>query len=479
MSIQSEINRIKANVASAYAKCEERGAVLPATENSANLPATIESIPSGGGDVVFAVNNTGTAVSAGDKVWLNRHYLAENAAYQYSSDYTTGNYFSWTFDADDNILAPNASSFYKWRYDPKMQIWSKRLVYDASVYGYYGFRNIDGIAFKFSMADKSSASRVYHAFYRDNMFIGVIGGIYLGQGLCLRYTSSAAKAELCRISLETGVCGEALAQFSTFFTSSSAYFVNAFLEGNVLLIIDTGKKYYFFDISAVLNEEKPGEPILLNSGALATQAVLYATGVKGGDYLFAKSAIATNPVNDASNLLVYKINSDYSIVSAEDLPTDIANMIGLPCNPNYDNASKILTIGTLDNVFAFRFVNGTFVPLSLAITLPPEASAKCATTPYLFVLSADLTSAVIAWNNTTSASSLVPNTGFYKLATAEAGWHADGYAQESSLTFTGFATGNTDENGKIEVVTALPAGVRARLSVSPQPDSMELTGGAQ
>lgn len=49
MSVQTQIDRIKANIASAYTKAQEKGADLPPVQNSANLPATIEAIPSGAG----------------------------------------------------------------------------------------------------------------------------------------------------------------------------------------------------------------------------------------------------------------------------------------------------------------------------------------------------------------------------------------------------------------------------------------------
>ena len=48
MSVQTQIDRIKANIASAYTKAQEKGAELPPVQNSANLPAAIEAIPSGG-----------------------------------------------------------------------------------------------------------------------------------------------------------------------------------------------------------------------------------------------------------------------------------------------------------------------------------------------------------------------------------------------------------------------------------------------
>ena len=49
MSIQSEINRVKGNVASAYSAVQEKGGTLPEEQNSANLAAAINSIQQGMG----------------------------------------------------------------------------------------------------------------------------------------------------------------------------------------------------------------------------------------------------------------------------------------------------------------------------------------------------------------------------------------------------------------------------------------------
>lgn len=45
MSIRSEITRINNNIAAAYTAAENKGATMPATENSANLAQTVASIP--------------------------------------------------------------------------------------------------------------------------------------------------------------------------------------------------------------------------------------------------------------------------------------------------------------------------------------------------------------------------------------------------------------------------------------------------
>ena len=50
MSVQSEITRINSNIASAYTAVSGKGGTLPTSQNSANLPDAIESIPSGLGE---------------------------------------------------------------------------------------------------------------------------------------------------------------------------------------------------------------------------------------------------------------------------------------------------------------------------------------------------------------------------------------------------------------------------------------------
>lgn len=49
MSIATEITRINNNIASAYTACSNKGATMPATQNSANLATTIGTITTGGG----------------------------------------------------------------------------------------------------------------------------------------------------------------------------------------------------------------------------------------------------------------------------------------------------------------------------------------------------------------------------------------------------------------------------------------------
>lgn len=62
MSITSEINRIKGNIADAYTAADGKGATLPVTQNSANLASCISSITGGGITPTGTINITQNGV---------------------------------------------------------------------------------------------------------------------------------------------------------------------------------------------------------------------------------------------------------------------------------------------------------------------------------------------------------------------------------------------------------------------------------
>lgn len=90
MSITSEIIRIQTNIANAYDAAEAKGATLPTTKNSENLPNTIASITAGGGgDSVEYTNITGGKITKGSKVWLNETATTtEKSNIRPTSDYS-------------------------------------------------------------------------------------------------------------------------------------------------------------------------------------------------------------------------------------------------------------------------------------------------------------------------------------------------------------------------------------------------------
>lgn len=72
MTIASEINRIRSNIESAYTALTEKGALLPVTQNSANLANTIATLSfNDNANVITAINYTGSSLTKGSKVWIS------------------------------------------------------------------------------------------------------------------------------------------------------------------------------------------------------------------------------------------------------------------------------------------------------------------------------------------------------------------------------------------------------------------------
>lgn len=67
MTIASEIQRIKTNIANAYTSCNSKGATMPATQNSDNLATTINSISGGGSTLITkTITQNGTYNASSD-----------------------------------------------------------------------------------------------------------------------------------------------------------------------------------------------------------------------------------------------------------------------------------------------------------------------------------------------------------------------------------------------------------------------------
>ncbi len=120
MSVETQINRIKANIASAYAKAAEKGAALPVSQNSENLPDAIETIPAGGlpsGTYTISVtasdNERGTVtgsgiVSDGMSVTINAFALSGFHFVEWQMNgqkVTNQKKYSFTADKDVSFVA--------------------------------------------------------------------------------------------------------------------------------------------------------------------------------------------------------------------------------------------------------------------------------------------------------------------------------------------------------------------------------------
>lgn len=123
MSIQTEIDRIKGNIASAYTAASGKGATLPAVQNSANLAGCIDTITGGGGGE--PVNKKKLGVTIDDFVGD----VDENGLYLDNTN-------TFTFDAS-KIRQLGTSSF-------KLPDGTTEYVVDALAYKFYRNKRLVG-----------------------------------------------------------------------------------------------------------------------------------------------------------------------------------------------------------------------------------------------------------------------------------------------------------------------------------------------
>ena len=396
----------------------------------------------GGGDSVYAVNNTGADITKGQKVWLNKHNLDENVAYQYNAGVSNSN-FLVKFDNDDNFLIFNTASaandFYI-TYDTNAKTWNLEELSNkpVSITNPRFIRYIEDTAYIYSKSTVNNDTS-YFTGVVDRDRATAYHGIYLGNGYRVGYKDSKT------FFLEH--TGENSEKTTTEIAGFNGYLTTAFMSGDKIFIMDANGNYKICTSSGEVIKE------LTNTIFKNNFPIQFFTGLNAGDYIFYNTG---NSPNDyaATTLNILQFDDVYNIVEPRSISEDLKALIGQQAFVQYYNNFKKLTVGTATNVYLFDFSNGTFLNMNVTISLPTESEIHSDGGVYRFFISEDMTSAVITYRRQTS-SSVYLASGWYKLKTSSDDWYADTFPQFSANTLTGIATGNADEQGRYEVSTVL------------------------
>ena len=458
MSIAEQITRIETNISNAYTKCQEKGAVIPEQKNSENLASTIDSITvGGGGDKVFAVNNTGADITAGQKIWLNKHNDTS-----LDSDWTSSDVDSYT---KGKFIFPNADNNF--------------VAYNGSDTRHVGTYKTDNKTW--TIADTTLANQ-NTSFYNMNYMNGKYYGWYINPsyGMYGSYNPNTViydnnetfeffKSKLVLSDNWEISIGDSSYKFNIqdrINTNRSAYELDlsenseriftAFVDSNKFFIITKGNPnntIYFRKFSLVWGEG--GWTVVKAIGDFpAKQAAITQPCIKyhAGNYLITDSTVNTS-LNRGYGLIIYKMKStsqNNGIVVADDLPDDLQALVGTACVARYDDRTKRLYISNKTDFYLFDFVDGKFVNANLSFDKGTLFTLH--NYNYTFSVSDDKTTIFI--NGTTSSS----NGKFQILKLSnpdDIEWYAENYLQRNALSLTGFATGSTDDQGRYEVSTVL------------------------
>ena len=470
MTIASAITNAQNKVAAAYLSVNTMGGTLPATQNLSNLPTAIESIPSGGGDTVYAINDTGSTISQGDKVWLNKHNNPSVTGDLYhknsSNNYTT---FIMIGNVPYNFTRGNSTLY---TYSFSNGAWSDTTV-QTNLSGNYTTAYFVGTQPVIRCINPSNLN------YQNDLIINTdgisqttpAGSYYIGNDRCVKWTSNK-NYSIVEYDHTTGTEGSVLGTF----TSSQNTYHNVFIDGSVLMLATLVSnaclmEYYdISDLTAITNIASVTCPE-------TTTYFYYATGLNVGDYVFFQSKANDNnwQADTAPTLKIYKLGANYALTPANDLPLQLEVLKNKAVTVKYDSRTKYLTVGTHDNVYFFEFdtATKTFSQFLLDITLPTETSIYN-DYAYTCAISGDKTNVVVMYRQSTSTN--YPTYKLYKLSNADnTEWYAEPYGNFNVATVTGYATGNTQDS-KYEIATVLPETVQVEVDGG---DEVDYFGGAE
>ena len=195
--------------------------------------------------------------------------------------------------------------------------------------------------------------------------------------------------------------------------------------------------------------------------AASDTAPIYCTGCDVGDFIFFVTnshltydyASSTNGHRQVSNLVVYEITANESGSRTLTARPDLFKMFQSEnCLIFYDNRNDVLTIGTMDNVYAYKFNRGdkNFEQLNYTFMLSSNINQNYC---YRLAFSPDMSKAVITVKSTYNTMSVT----LYTLGNAN--WEiVDNQVINYNVTtsFSAITTGEVDEDGKVEVKLTLP-----------------------
>ena len=430
--------------------------------NSVNVAGS-----SGGGDVIYAANDSSGTIAAGDKVWLNFRSLDEivkQSKNRSNSDYC------YYYPVGGEMYVAGYLGVARCVYDETSQSWTELVLNSNNI----------GMNFVQTFNDNTVALRDFNRFVRDDLVSAVIAngevnpsmnGLYLGDNLSIYSTATDNILTLQEYNPLTGVSGEIYYTFP-----NNGYIYGAWLNGTYLITMQNNSNptLRFYDVT------NKASPVLLNTQNMSVGALQLrtATGTSVGDYLFGVDSYNSNDYYNVGVLRIYQISETPSLVDPVGLPEELENLIGQNASVIYDIRTKILTVGTHDSVYAWRFneTDRTFSRLNVNIDVT-EITNIHADGVFILSLTDDLSTAALGYRRS-SSSSVYPVTVLYKF-TDGSGWTIVDENAVNSLTITGFATGETDAEGKYEINTVLPDEVMLTVNVTPDPDSFTFTGEAQ
>lgn len=394
----------------------------------------------GGGETVYAVNNTGAAVTKGTKALLNSHQRETTATAEKLINKNTENVMYFPFCKGNDVYAFFSNRLYSLTYTPESGSWAATDLDLANV----GGRFIDFIDGNICSAAQGRLIR-YSSFSTQSIYphdiintAAYYIGQYNGEGRCLACIDSRLVLTTYDFAMDT-IGTEVLCDIRKGWTNHAGATNGRVIRlGNKVLV-------WFTDTVYILD--------LTTNSVIGTTAniedVAYATGCEPGDYVFVH--IEHWNLKTGATMTVYKIDENYQLVA--DTPGILLPWTLVNVKMFYNASTGVLNIGTTEMFVMFQFnqESKTFASIAADVLPPSDKDDRYFMT---FDITADRTKAAMCYY--TSKNYL----NAYNLSNASDAVYADPvdlfhFYPDNSVT--GFATGATDETGKYEFKTVTGA----------------------
>lgn len=427
----------------------------------------------GGGETVFAVNQTGDEVVAANKqVYLVRQMNFETKQWR-SSDYSnqTNNVTAARYFTDNNFIISKDL----WRYNENGDSWDKvefsnitlpkswitDIIEGKTVYSFYYIRSGDYLSC--SICDLNTQRQ-----FPNSM-------VWLGDGLALAINPTSAKVDIYPYDYETNTVdttGEPLIILNMPTSQSNTKY---------RVILTDGKILYAHD--SVIDVYDRTTYSLIRTVQFPNAFMLYVTGFEPGDYIFGTDCNNYYGLDDyLITVNAYKITEDYSLEAVND--SLFSKMKEQPSAIFYNIETGVLQIGFVEDfgakIYQFDKADKSWSDITPIIDTSVLAVPLDDSVVFLS-LSADKTLAAYSYRYSRSGATSRIYPYFFKLETTTGEWFAYNPDKKYVIpyqTLTGYTTGKT-QDGKIEVATVLPPKVSLTVNVTPAPDTFEFTGAAE
>lgn len=410
---------------------------------------------SGGGTKKFVTNSTTNTYTGGEKVLVNLGIRPSELSKGYDIS-STGDEFGSGFVDNNTVFYLSEAKRFKYTFSNNS--WS-----DLDVTQWAG--NFQNPGFKFSndisVFGAASYTQPMHCFRISSSELTLLKTYYqyLGKVLDKDYYYKSSDNTVGRFYRTTNTYGSSLKTI----TSTSSKLKYGYLNDNGKgLLVDTAGSLFFITIDEANTDSVVTINSTLTNLNLPSEIIVAGcTGANVGDFIFfGTNARYTYDINSnstapkkISNILPYEI-----IQSGEDGRTlkprpDLFKKFQTDnCLVQYDNRNDVLTIGTLDNVYVYKFNRDVkkFEQLNYTFILPDNINKDFC---YRLAFSPDMSKAIVSLKTSLTSTQIVLFT------LGNANWEiVDNQIinYNATTSFSAITTGEVDEDGKVEVKLTLP-----------------------